>query len=376
VTSVVDESQDVALLVDDEAFGRTDPEPASTGGTSRSHHGLHVTLGVLAGLASIALLAPVLGHVYTALGSVSQAKQSWVFVAFACEVGAFVSGWALQRLVLRTKRWRDVAVPQLAGNAASNLLPAGSAVGVVLQIRMLSRHGIDATRSIISLAFAGLLTTLAGVAVFPVLALVPIGDNDIVPSNAVPFVLVTLAVCLPVFVIALRGDRPMRQLARHTESTLRRISWVHTPPDLAARIVHERDEIRDVLRSRKTYAAIAATGFAVGDYFALYATLLAVGMRPGPAVVLFAFMAVNAAGLIPITPGGLGFVEAGLTGSLVLAGAGADQALTAVAIYRLISCWIPVATGLVAYGWSTLAATAPVEQPLDDPAQLAASPAS
>ena len=53
---------------------------------------------------------------------------------------------------------------------------------------------------------------------------------------------------------------------------------------------------------------------------ALYLSLLAVGAHPSPLVVLVAFGAANVAGMIPLTPGGLGFVEAGITATLVASG--------------------------------------------------------
>ena len=54
-------------------------------------------------------------------------------------------------------------------------------------------------------------------------------------------------------------------------------------------------------------------------------------------------------GMIPITPGGLGFVEAGLTATLALAGVSGGEAVLATLIYRLASYWLPMPSGLVAY---------------------------
>ena len=119
-------------------------------------------------------------------GAIRHASTAMVVAALVCESVTFVSAWTLQRLVLRTRRWTAVAVPQLAGNAASNTLPAGAAVGSVLQIRLLTRRGFDLTRVIVSLAFAGMLTLLAGLVLFPVIALLPFGDNDVSPRNGVP----------------------------------------------------------------------------------------------------------------------------------------------------------------------------------------------
>jgi uncharacterized protein (TIRG00374 family) len=52
---------------------------------------------------------------------------------------------------------------------------------------------------------------------------------------------------------------------------------------------------------------------------------------------------------IPLTPGGLGFVEAGLTGTLALAGVHGGPAVLASLAYRLASYWLPLPAGLAAW---------------------------
>ena len=54
--------------------------------------------------------------------------------------------------------------------------------------------------------------------------------------------------------------------------------------------------------------------------------------------------------MIPATPGGLGLVEASLTGLLVLAQVDASQAVLATLTYRLASYWTPLIAGPIAYG--------------------------
>ena len=85
------------------------------------------------------------------------------------------------------------------------------------------------------------------------------------------------------------------------------------------------------------------------DYATLLAALAAVGSHPRPALVLLAFCAAQLLSQIPITPGGLGFVEAGLTATLTLAGVAAGDAVLATFAYRLFSYWLPLPVGLVAY---------------------------
>ena len=67
-------------------------------------------------------------------------------------------------------------------------------------------------------------------------------------------------------------------------------------------------------------ALTASVGRWLFDYLALIAALFAVGATPSPSLVLLAFVGASMLGMVPFTPGGLGFVEAGLTGLLALAG--------------------------------------------------------
>jgi uncharacterized protein (TIRG00374 family) len=68
-----------------------------------------------------------------------------------------------------------------------------------------------------------------------------------------------------------------------------------------------------------------------------------------PTLVLLAFVGSAALSMVPITPGGVGFVEAGLTGLLALAGVPANEALVGTLLYRLTSYWLPLPVGLIAY---------------------------
>jgi uncharacterized protein (TIRG00374 family) len=74
-----------------------------------------------------------------------------------------------------------------------------------------------------------------------------------------------------------------------------------------------------------------------------------VGAEPSPSLVLLAYVAASLLGMIPLTPGGLGFVEAGLTGMLALAGVEATEAAVATLAYRLVSFWLPIPVGGASY---------------------------
>ena len=73
------------------------------------------------------------------------------------------------------------------------------------------------------------------------------------------------------------------------------------------------------------------------------------GVVAEPTLVLLAYVAAALLGMIPLTPGGLGFVEAGLTAMLALAGVAGAAAAVATLAYRLISFWLPIPIGGLAY---------------------------
>ena len=310
-----------------------------------------------------------LQDVWESLEMAFQTNLPLVLIAFGCSLVAFASTWALQRVALRLDRWTDVAGPQLAGNAVSNLMPAGSVIGAAVQVRMLHRKGVDLTRAVTALTIAGLLTTVAGLCVVPLLLVLPIGDTHGVDiGSATRAGLLSLAVAVTLTIAVLRGDRVMLWAGNVCHRAVRCMPRWQPPGDLAARVVSERDRVRGALQRRKRLTVAAALGHNVGDYLALYVSLLAAGLRPNPTVVLAAYLAGSVAGVIPFTPGGLGFVEVGLAGVLVLSGAPEGPALAGVAVYRLVTTWIPVVAGMGAYLLSRtrhVAVTSPVESALE-----------
>ena len=108
-------------------------------------------------------------------------------------------------------------------------------------------------------------------------------------------------------------QRVRNRLRRHAEP-------LHHLPD---RLVRERDRIVGTLGPRWKRALAAALRRWAFDYGTLLAALRALDSAPRPGLVLLAFCAAQMLAQIPLTPGGLGFVEAGLSATLTLAGVAA-----------------------------------------------------
>jgi hypothetical protein len=121
--------------------------------------------------------------------------------------------------------------------------------------------------------------------------------------------------------------------------------------ELPKRLLRERDRIVSVVGPRWKRSLVMTVGRWAFDYATLLAALAAVGSHARPSLVLLAFCGAQVLAQIPVTPGGLGFVEAGLTAMLTLAGVSGGNAVLATLAYRLVSYWLPLPVGLAAYGW-------------------------
>jgi uncharacterized protein (TIRG00374 family) len=119
--------------------------------------------------------------------------------------------------------------------------------------------------------------------------------------------------------------------------------------ELPARLLDQRNIIRKVLGQQWWQATLLSAGRLLFDYLCLLFCVRAVGAHPRPSLVLLAYAVAGVIGLIPITPGGLGIVEASLSGFLVLAGLTGAEAVLATLAYRLASYWLPMLAGPVAY---------------------------
>jgi hypothetical protein len=311
---------------------------------------------VVVAAVSLQVLFPTLAVVYTSVGDVVHLNPLWLLVITASECASFVCLWQLTRLVIRTSSWRVVARAQLVGSAVSLVVPGGAATGAAVQMRMLTSGGVDRGAAVSGLPVVGLLTA-ASVFVSPVFALPALLTVPNVPRQLVVAAALGVVGSLllgAMLVVFLTTTRPLVVLAEVVQSLWNRVSRHRKLANLPQRLVEERDMIRERLGDNKVAAALAAAGNVGFDYLALLAALAAVGAHPEPGPVLLAFVAAEFLGMIPITPGGLGFVEAGLTGTLTAAGVPAGQAVVATAAYRVVSFLLPIVAGAIAYVWHRL----------------------
>jgi uncharacterized protein (TIRG00374 family) len=310
-------------------------------------------LAVAAAGASIYLVLPKLIAVLGAWPRLSTLNPAWFTVCLAAELASFTCNFALQRLALRTKSWFPVVTAGLTGNAVTNSLPGGSAAGAAVQFHMLTTAGFDTDTAVGGLTAFSLLE-VGGLLALPIVALPAILAGVPVSRGLVNTALLGIAafVLYAVFgVIVLRADWPLATAGRVAQRVWNRVTRRHRQPvsGLDKRLLDERDTIRAVLGKNWRQAVVLTVGRLGADYACLLAALRATGAEPQPSLVLLAYSAAGIIALFPITPGGLGIVEASLSGLLVLAGVRAGYAVLAILAYRIASYWLPLLAGPVAY---------------------------
>lgn len=269
-----------------------------------------------------------------------------------------MSYWPMLMAVQPSLRLREAAVSNLGSTAVANTLPGGAALGIGVTVSMQHSWGIP----ISEVARAGLVSGVWNNFVklgMPIVALgliVMTGDANSAGVAAAAIGLTVLVVSIVGFALLLRSDRLARAVGSYAASAasfmlrpLRR-GPVSGWSDAASRFRHDTF---DLLQGRKTLITVTT----VLSHASLFAVLLVVLRHVGISQhevgwvkVFAAFSFVRLLSAVPVTPGGLGVVELGLTAALGsgLDDAGKNQVAAAVLLFRALTWFLPIPLGLLA----------------------------
>jgi uncharacterized membrane protein YbhN (UPF0104 family) len=309
------------------------PEPEGTpeGDAHRLRNGLIWTAALLLLLLGVGLAVPDLR---TVLDRVANAAPGWLVLAIALELASCLGYVATLRLILYRGPVREVRRLAWAEMAFGAVVPVGGAGGLAVGAWAMRAWGIAWSRIVNRSAVIFLLTSAINVTVLAVAGLgilLGIGGGPhgfvygLVPAAVG---LGTLSAFLILPVIAPRQPR-----TRLGHALVRTAGWV--------------TDTKAVLRQH-SWKLLGAAGYLLFDIAVLWLCLRAVGTTAPLLGMIVGYQIGYLANLIPI-PGGVGVLEGGLLGALLLYGLPAAPTAAAVIIYHAIALWIPTLGGTIGF---------------------------
>ena len=331
---------------------------------SNSPGGLDKKKSIILGLVGLVFIVIIFWKVIPQIGSYSdaltalKAMSSLAIVLIVACVLLYLLTYGLPFMAATPglKYWRSQQVNQ-AAFAISNGVPGGGAVGLAVQFGMLSTFGVAGTSATAAITAVGLWSTFVTL-FFPVLGVVAItlfglgGDAHALTGLLGIGILVAV---VSVFVLVMRSETlavKIGAFANRLIKPLRKRIKALATIDLQAPIVKFRADMYEVLKKR--WGALTAAQIAVSftQFLILYVALRGVegwdsaGTSFAAAFAAFAIAQIGL--MIPITPGGLGTVDAALIALLVGFGASTGAATAADLVWRAASFIPQIGIGVVA----------------------------
>jgi uncharacterized membrane protein YbhN (UPF0104 family) len=269
---------------------------------------------------------------------VEHMQASWLVAAVVLEILSCL-GYVLAFLQVFERApirfGARVALTELAFNSAVSL---GGAASQGIGVWLLVERGAPAGRVTQRAAVLFLLTTavnvitlvLAGVALY--VGLLP-GPREPLLS------IVPAAIGAAGFIVVLLLPPVMQRMARARE-----------PGRIQTLLTGAADTVRDTERLLFSgdWRTLGAIGYLWFDIGVLIACFAAIGKVPPLAPLVLAYQIGYLSNFVPV-PGGIGVLDAGLVGMLVLYGVSATDATAATLVYHAIALWIPAMWGTIAF---------------------------
>ena len=280
----------------------------------------------------------------------------WVALGIATVVNQMSFVWPYQA-VLPHLRYRHGFMETQTTSAISNTVPAGGAVAIGMTFKMFGSYGF----SPVAISTA-VLTTGVWIMSFklglPIIAVVLVGvtgqNTGGVVGAAVLGVVVIVVLGLLLWLV-FRSPTTALWIGRLGD---RAVNWVlhfvHKPKTdrVQQSVLHFRDETTDVIHQRGwllTLAVLASQGSVLVLVFFCTRSVGITAKEVSDLEVLLAIAVARLVGVIPLTPGGLGTIDAAFIGMLSALGANSSVALAADMMWRVTTYFPPIFIGILTY---------------------------
>ena len=298
------------------------------------------------------VVIPQFGAARDAVDAVRGIDPVLTAIAAVLAGAAFVAQAEMTRRVL-PRRERptllDMFRIEMVSAAVSHTVPGGTAAGTAFGFRLMTQAGVSRTAAAFAAGVRGIGSALVlNVLLWAaLLAWIPLTGFS---SRY------ALAAIIGVVVIGLAGVIGVA-LVRAPARTARALGRLlgRLPLLTDEKVTEAVDAIGQHVRRLLSDRALATrvVGLAAVHWLtqagALWLLLHAFGWRAGVLSVLVAFGVVNVLAAVPVTPRGLGVVEAALIPMLVGFGSPAAVATLAVVAWRMLTFWAPIPLGALSY---------------------------
>jgi uncharacterized protein (TIRG00374 family) len=251
--------------------------------------------------------------------------------------------------------------------AISNALPAGGAVGLGVQYGMLESYGFGAGAAASAIAIVGVFNVFA-ILVMPIVGVVALlASGEVTGTYVLVAAIGVLAIGVAVvaFAVVLRSERGARTVGRWADRLvnpiMRRLARGRSV-DLTGRLLDFRSSVVGVLQARWVWVLLSTLLLQLTSWAILVLALRGLQGGAGEVTVtwteaLAAFSFARVASVVPVSPGGLGTVDAALAALLTGFGATGSQALAADLVWRAASYVPQVLLGALTFLWWRVTAT-------------------
>jgi uncharacterized membrane protein YbhN (UPF0104 family) len=294
--------------------------------------------GLLVFVAAVFLALPALSGVPARL---VDGCGDWITAVGVLELMSAVGFVVLFKLVFAAPiSWRRSVPAALRALGATTILPGGGLIGPTVGAWSTSTEKPSPSRLARATITFVILTNAPGAVVLAAAGIllwlgVPGGPHQ----SALTILPALLAAGLVMSAwLAGRSSRrqpPSRRRGLSSHGLAKPVSAVSDGAGDARTLVTARD-----------WKLIGAVAYYAFDNAALWAAFHAFGGPPAIGVIVMGYLVGSLAGALPL-PGGLGAVDGGLIGALVLYGSPAAPAAAAVLLYRGVSLALPMALGAV-----------------------------
>jgi len=252
--------------------------------------------------------------------------------------------------------FRQAFVVTQASTASTYIAPGGPAVGMALSFGMLRGWGFKSQAVSLAVAVTGAWNQLAMLG-FPIVALALLtasGGGDALLKTVALIGLAIFAAAVAGFAAGLSSAalaRRIGDLAARIASRGLRLIRRKPVPWTGEAFVRFRKQTNALLKRRWHVLTLATLAGHLTVFLVLLASLRVLDVSAGEVSAIEAFAAwalVRLLGSIPITPGGLGVVELGLTTALVGFDGNQAEVVAAVLIYRFLTMVPTLVIGAIA----------------------------